>query len=60
VPAVVRAYWARQSFTGMGFRPQADSAEEVSKLVQATPGAIGYIHKKQVAPALKVVLETSP
>ena len=57
----VRAYWARQSFTGMGFPPkQADSAEEVSKLVQATPGAIGYIHKEQVAPALKVVLETSP
>lgn len=60
-PGQVRAYWARQSFTGMGFPPkQADSAEEVSKLVQATPGAIGYINKKQVAPPLKVVLETTP
>lgn len=45
----------------MGFPPkQADSAEEVSKLVQATPGAIGYINKKQVAAPLKVVLETTP
>jgi len=60
-PGQLRAYWARQSFTGMGFPPkQAETAEEVSKLVQATPGAIGYVGKKQVAPALKVVLDTAP
>ena len=39
---------------------EAETAEEVSKLVQATPGAIGYVGKKQVAPALKVVLDTAP
>lgn len=60
-PGQLRAYWARQSFTGMGFPPkQVESAEDVSKLVQATPGAIGYVGKKQVPPTLKVVLDPAP
>lgn len=60
-PSQLRAYWARQAFTGMGLPPrQAESAEEVAKIVQSTPGAIGYVTKKQVDTSLKVVLEPSP
>lgn len=60
-PSQLRAYWARQAFTGMGFPPkQAESAEEVAKMVQATPGAIGYVGKKQAEAPVKVLLETAP
>lgn len=56
----IRAYWARQEFTGMGFRPrQAASAADVARVVQATPGAIGYVSRKAATPAVKVVLDVS-
>lgn len=56
----LRAYWARQAFTGMGFPPrQAQTQEEVVKIVQATPGAIGYVSKKQADAPVKVLFETS-
>lgn len=57
-PGQMRAYWARQAFTGMGFAPkEVATADDVSKAVQATPGAIGYIDKKNAAGTAKVVLE---
>jgi ABC-type phosphate transport system substrate-binding protein len=58
-PGQLRAYWARQSFTGMGLPPkQVASAEDVSRLVQSTPGAIGYVGRKQAAgTAVRVVLD---
>lgn len=56
-PGQLRAYWARQSFTGMGLPPrQADSDEEVARLVQATPGAIGYVTRKPSGGGVKVLL----
>lgn len=56
----VRAYWARQSFTGMGLPPrQVDSDEEVTRLVQNTPGAIGYVSRKPSGTGVKVLLSTS-
>ncbi|WIV97155.1 type 2 periplasmic-binding domain-containing protein [Kinneretia aquatilis] len=56
-PGQLRAYWARQSFTGMGLPPrQVDSDEEVTRLVQNTPGAIGYVSRKPSGAGVKVLL----
>ena len=42
----------------MGFAPREfATAEDVNKAVQATPGAIGYIEKKNASGPVKVVLE---
>lgn len=58
-PGQLRAYWARQSFTGMGLPPrQADSDEEVLRLVQSTPGAIGYVARRPVGAKVKVLLSS--
>ena len=56
----LRAYWARQAFTGMGFPPkQVASAEEVAKYVQNTPGAVGYVSKHQADAKVKVLLDST-
>jgi len=56
-PGQLRAYWARQSFTGMGLPPrQVDSDEDVTRLVQSTPGAIGYVSRKPSGAGVKVLL----
>jgi ABC-type phosphate transport system substrate-binding protein len=57
-PGQLRAYWARQAFTGMGLPPrEVASVEEVAKLVQNTPGAIGYVDRKTAEGAVKIVLD---
>lgn len=57
-PGQLRAYWARQAFTGMGVPPrQAATEEEAERLVQTTPGAIGYVGKKEADESVKIVLE---
>ena len=57
-PAQLRAYWARQAFTGMGFPPRrANDANEAARLVTDTPGAIGYTATKNLSDSLKVVLD---
>lgn len=57
-PAQLRAYWARQSFTGMGFPPrEAATSEDVSRLVQATPGGVGYVDRKNADGGIKVLLD---
>lgn len=59
-PAQLRAYWARQAFTGMGFPPkQVSTAKEVNKIVQNTSGAIGYVGKGESDGTVKVVLDPS-
>ena len=56
----LRAYWARQAFTGMGFPPkQVASSEEVAKFVQNTPGAVGYVSKQQADAQVKVLLDSA-
>jgi ABC-type phosphate transport system substrate-binding protein len=56
----LRAYWARQAFTGMGFPPkQVASAEDVVKYVQNTPGAVGYVSKQQADSQVKVLLDSA-
>ena len=57
-PGQLRAYWARQAFTGMGFPPrEVATAEDVSKAVQSTPGGIGYVDRKNTDDATKIVLD---
>ncbi len=57
-PAQLRAYWARQSFTGMGFPPrEVATAEDVNRAVQAQRGAVGYVDRKDVEAGTKVLLE---
>lgn len=57
-PGQLRAYWARQAFTGMGSPPrQAASVEEMTRIVQSTPGAIGYVGRKEADGQVKVVLD---
>ncbi|MBB4845913.1 ABC-type phosphate transport system substrate-binding protein [Paucibacter oligotrophus] len=59
-PGQLRAYWARQSFTGMGLPPrQVESDEEVARLVQSTPGAIGYVTRKPAGSTVKVLLSAN-
>lgn len=46
-PAQLRAFWAKQVFTGAGRPPkELDGDDAVIKFVAATPGAIGYIEGK--------------
>ncbi|HZU64179.1 MAG TPA: hypothetical protein VFF98_10875 [Novosphingobium sp.] len=56
----VRAYWARQEFTGMGFPPrQVASPADVTRFVQATPGAVGYVNRKAADGSVKTLLNVS-
>lgn len=58
-PAQLRAYWARQVFTGMGFPPkQVSNSKEANIFVGNTPGAVGYVNKPDVATGVKIVLES--
>jgi ABC-type phosphate transport system substrate-binding protein len=57
-PGQLRAYWARQAFTGMGLPPrQVGSAGEANRFVSATPGAIGYVGRKEAESPAKIVLD---
>jgi ABC-type phosphate transport system substrate-binding protein len=57
-PGQLRAYWARQAFTGMGLPPrELATAEDVSRFVRTTPGAIGYVDRRNAEGDLKIVLE---
>jgi ABC-type phosphate transport system substrate-binding protein len=57
-PGQLRAYWARQAFTGMGLPPkQVATAEDVNRLVEKTPGAIGYVSRKEADGQVRIVLD---
>ena len=59
-PGQLRAYWARQAFTGTGFPPrEVATAEDVARAVRAQPGGIGYIDRKDVDDSTKVLLDTA-
>ncbi len=58
-PAQLRAYWARQSFTGMGIPPkEVSTTEEMNKMIENTPGAIGYINKTEIRKSNKIIFES--
>ena len=57
-PGQLRAYWARQAFTGMGFPPrEVATAEDVARAVQAQPGGVGYVDRKDADGSTKVLLD---
>lgn len=52
----LRSYWASQIFTGRGRPPQrVKGDQQVKELVNAIPGAIGYINAESVDETVKVV-----
>lgn len=55
-PAQVRSIWSKLIFTGGGTPPQeAESEQEMKKVVAADPARIGYIDKKDVDASVKIV-----
>ena len=60
-PGQLRAYWARQAFTGMGVPlREVATVEDVSRFIRSTPGAIGYVERRNIDTGLKIVLEAAP
>ena len=56
-PGQVKAYWAKQMFSGKGSPPkELASAAELKKAVANDPSAIGYIEKSAVDATVKGVL----
>ncbi|HEY5994675.1 MAG TPA: phosphate ABC transporter substrate-binding protein [Gallionellaceae bacterium] len=54
--AEVKARWAQLAFTGRGEPPRvADNSKEIKKILNATPGAIGYIKKSDIDDSVKIV-----
>lgn len=53
----VKAFWAKQMFSGKGQPPRELAASaEVKRAVASDPSAIGYIEKSAVDPTVKGVL----
>lgn len=53
-PSQLRAYWAKQVFTGGGKAPkELDGDDAVTKFVAANPGAIGYVEGGKLGPGVK-------
>ena len=51
------AYWTVRKHIGKGTPPrEVKTAGEVIDIVQATPGAVGYVHAADLKPGLNVVL----
>lgn len=49
---VLRRAWDRMVFTGTGFAPTVvESEEQMRQLVRSTPGAIGYVRKRERDPS---------
>lgn len=56
-PGQVKAYWAKQMFSGNGSPPrELGSSAEVKRAVAADPSAIGYVEKGAVDSSVKGVL----
>ena len=56
--ADIKAYWSRLIFSGGARPPQTVSdAETLIRLLNQTPGAVGYLDRKQVDQRLRIVYE---
>jgi ABC-type phosphate transport system substrate-binding protein len=56
-PGQVKAYWAKQMFSGKGSPPKEfATASDVRKAVASDPSAIGYVEKSSVDATVKGVL----
>lgn len=58
-PAQAKAHWAKLYFTGRGVPPRvgADSGD-VKRILNTTPGAIGYIEQSALDNSVRAVLVT--
>ncbi len=55
--AQAKAHWAKLYFTGRGVPPhECANEDEVKRMLQATPGAIGYIDRDSLDSSVKVVV----
>jgi ABC-type phosphate transport system substrate-binding protein len=56
-PGQVKAFWAKQMFSGKGSPPrELGSSADVKHAVAADPAAIGYVEKSAVDSSVKAVL----
>jgi ABC-type phosphate transport system substrate-binding protein len=54
----LKAYWAKQLFTGKGKPPKAvESSADVIKLVAENPALIGYVDSGMVDESVKVIID---
>lgn len=54
--AEVKARWARLAFTGRGEPPRvANGSADIKKILNSTPGAVGYIDKADLDSSIKIV-----
>lgn len=54
--AEVKARWAQLAFTGRGDPPRVSKgSSDVKKILNSTPGAIGYIEKSELDSSVKAV-----
>lgn len=57
-PAEIKAYWSRLVFSGGSRPPYAtENREELIRLINNNPGAIGYLDRSQVDSRLRIVFE---
>jgi hypothetical protein len=57
-PAEINAYWARLVFAGRTSPPiQAETAEDILKVLRANPGGIAYLERSRVTSREKIVFE---
>lgn len=55
-PSQVKAYWAKQVFTGSGQPPkEIESSADVVDLVAKNPNLVGYVEKSKVNASVKVL-----
>lgn len=54
--AEAKAHWAQLSFTGRGEPPrEGTGSNDVKKILNSTPGTIGYIEKSELDSSVKVI-----
>jgi ABC-type phosphate transport system substrate-binding protein len=53
-----KAHWAKLYFTGRGVPPrEASDSGDVKRILNSTPGAIGYIDRSSLDSSVKVIIE---
>lgn len=55
-PSQVKAYWAKQVFTGSGQPPkEVESSTDLVDLIAKNPNLVGYVEKSKVNSSVKVL-----
>jgi hypothetical protein len=55
-PSQVKAYWAKQMFTGSGQPPkEIESSTDLIDLIAKNPNLVGYVEKSKVNASVKVL-----